>query len=143
MQSATQVLRTHGLRVTPQRLLVVELAQRQRGHFTAESVYQEILRTYPTVSVVSVYRALETLGELGLVTCTDLGGPAAEYEWAAGQHHHHLICLECGATQELPDVEMEELRARLHDRYSFEACIDHHAIFGHCGGCAAAHLSTD
>lgn len=137
LQSASQVLRAYGLRVTPQRLLVVELARRQQGHFTAESVHREIVRTLPTVSMVSVYRALETLCEHGLAACTELGGPAAEYEWTEGRPHHHLICQGCGARQELPDAEMDWLRARLQARYRFRASIGHFAIFGRCSACTS------
>lgn len=132
MQSAAELLRAHGLRVTVQRLSLVEMARDLPGHFTVEAAHARIRQRVPGVSVVSVYRGLETLRGLGLVTRTDLGGHAALYEWAATMRHHHLICLACGAQRALPDAEMDDLRDRLLTRYGFRARIDHHAIFGLC-----------
>ncbi len=139
LQSAIELLRAHGLTVTPQRLLLVEIARGLPGHFTAKTVHEQVRRTYPGISVVSVYRGLETFRELGLVTRTDLGGANEHYEWASGPRHHHLVCLACGRQQELDDAEMDGLRARLLGHYGFHARIDHHAIFGLCQDCAADH----
>jgi Fur family ferric uptake transcriptional regulator len=133
--SAVILLRSHGLRVTPQRLLLVEVARSLPGHFGAEEVYDRVRAVYPGVSKVSVYRGLDTLREMGLVTCTELGGHAAKYEWAATARHHHLICTACGQLQDLPDEEMNALRERLRRQYGFTASIDHHAIWGRCRQC--------
>lgn len=135
MPCATHLLREYGLRVTPQRILLVDTVRNMPAHFTAEEVHQRITHTYPTVSVVSVYRGLETLRKLGLVTRTELGETSAAYEWALGQRHHHLICTECGAVQQVDDAELHVLRDRLLAHYGFEAAIDHYAIFGRCRAC--------
>jgi Fe2+ or Zn2+ uptake regulation protein len=134
---ATQLLRSYGLRVTPQRLLLVEAARDMAGHFTADAVYERIRLVYPGVSKVSVYRGLETLRELGLVTCTELGQHAAQYEWVAAARHHHMICTACGCEQDLPDEEMNALRDHLTALYGFHASIDHHAFWGLCQACFA------
>jgi Fe2+ or Zn2+ uptake regulation protein len=131
------VLRAAGLRVTPQRQLLVEVARTMPGHFTAKAVHDRIVESFPGVSLVSVYRGLESLVELGLVTRTDLGSDLDQYEWAAGRGHHHLVCLACRQQIELPDKEMDDLRARLWERYGFAARIDHHAFFGLCRVCQA------
>jgi len=136
MTNAVQLLREYGLRATPQRILLVEVARNLPGHFTAEGVFERMKETYPTLSVVSVYRGLETLRELGLVTRTELGGDAAAYEWTEGERHHHLICTNCGCQTDLDDAEMIELRQHLLTRYGFHAAIDHLAIFGLCSFCA-------
>jgi Fe2+ or Zn2+ uptake regulation protein len=131
------VLRAAGLRVTPQRQLLVEVARAMPGHFTAKAVHDRIVESFPGVSLVSVYRGLESLVELGLVTRTDLGSDLDQYEWAASHGHHHLVCLVCRQQIELPDKEMDDLRARLWERYGFTARIDHHAFFGLCRICQA------
>lgn len=136
-QSATVLLRAHNLAVTPQRLLLVEVARSMPGHFTAKSVHERVQQEYPSISVVSVYRGLETFRELGLVTRTNLGGMIEQYEWVDGGRHHHLICLSCQQQQILNDNVMNELRELLRARYGFHASIDHHAIFGMCAACAA------
>jgi Fur family ferric uptake transcriptional regulator len=138
MTSAAVLLRRHNLRVTPQRLLLVDIAQGLQGHFTAEQIHQHMVAVYPSVSLVSVYRGLETLRELGLVTRTALGDVAASYEWVSATRHHHLVCTACGAHQEMDDHELDELRRRLSAGYHFQASLDHLAIFGRCNGCARA-----
>ncbi len=135
--SAIMVLRAAGLRVTPQRQLLVEVARLMPGHFTAKEMHDRIVETFPGVSLVSVYRGLESLMELGLVTRTNLGGDLDHYEWVAEHGHHHLVCLGCRKQIELPDGEIDDLRARLWERYGFAARIDHHAFFGLCRSCQA------
>ncbi|HWE61846.1 MAG TPA: Fur family transcriptional regulator [Chloroflexota bacterium] len=138
-ESAVDLLHAAGLRVTPQRQLLVEVARGMPGHFTAKEVHARIAQTYPGISVVSVYRGLETLRELGLVTRTNLGGMLERYEWISQGRHHHLICLSCGGQQELADQVMDGLREHLVRQYGFHASIDHFALFGLCKGCAAQH----
>ena len=137
MQPASDLLRMHGLRVTPQRLMLVEIARAMLGHFTAESVYQRIQQTYPSVSVVSVYRGLETFRQLGLVTRMHLGDNADLYEWSRDHRHHHLICTICGGQLDLPDKIVDDLRSRLLADYGFNASMDHLALFGVCSVCAS------
>ena len=137
--SAVALLREHGLRVTPQRLLLVEIVRGLPGHFTADQVYSRVRAAYPGVSKVSVYRGLDTLREQGLVTCTELGQHAAEYEWSGASRHHHLVCSHCGYQQHMPDDEMDALRTRLAADYGFHATIDHMAIWGLCKVCSQAH----
>jgi len=143
MTSAAVLLRRHSLRVTPQRLLLVDIAQGLQGHFTAEQIHHHILSVYPSVSLVSVYRSLETLRELGLVTRTILGDVAASYEWVSEVRHHHLVCTVCGVHMEMDDRELDDLRGRLRVGYHFQAALDHLAIFGRCAGCAASGSSDE
>ncbi len=138
MLSAVSFLRDHGLRVTPQRLLLVEVVRGLSGHFTADQVYNRVRAAYPGVSKVSVYRGLDTLREQGLVTCTELGQPSAEYEWSGASRHHHLVCTHCGYQQNVPDGAMDMLRQRLASDYGFQATIDHIAIWGVCEACHQA-----
>jgi Fe2+ or Zn2+ uptake regulation protein len=135
MQTAIEILRAHQLRVTPQRVLLVDVVSKTDGHFTAEEIHRCVQQTYPSVSLVSIYRSLETLRGLGLVTRTELGTHSAQYEWVGTARHHHMICIACGYQLELPDDELEELREHLRARYGFQASIDHHAFFGLCKGC--------
>ena len=132
-------LREYGLRVTPQRLLLIDIVRNLPDHFTAEDVYRRVIVSYPTVSLVSVYRSLETFRKLGLVTRTEIGDASAAYEWALGDRHHHLICNVCGQTQDLEDAVLTPLRTALQSNYGFHAAIDHYAIFGTCAHCATTH----
>ena len=134
-EPAAALLRRHGLRVTPQRQLLVEVVSRFDGHFTADDLYALLRAVYPAMSKVTVYRGLESLRDQGLVTCTEIGQQAAVYEWTGSRQHHHLICSRCGALQDMPDSEMDVLRRHLVERYGFHASIDHQAIRGLCWNC--------
>jgi Fur family ferric uptake transcriptional regulator len=137
MPEAAHLLRAYGLRATPQRVLLLHLIQTATGHFTAEDMYKRVVETYPALSLVSVYRTLETLCRLGLVTHTELGDARSVYEWALGDRHHHLICTRCGYREQLEDAELDPLRMALQARHGFHALINHYAIFGLCAHCAA------
>lgn len=137
MVSATELLREYGLRVTPQRVALVEIIREMPAHFAAEDVHQRIAERFPTISVVSVYRGLETLRRLGLVSRTEVGAASAAYEWSQGHRHHHLICTNCGGVAQFDDSELTPLREQLLAHHGFRAAIDHYAIFGLCRPCAA------
>src|SRR6478752_4842396 len=99
-------LRDRGYRITPQRQLVFE-AVVALGHSTPEEVLTRVQGTAEGVNLSTVYRTLEVLEEVGLVTHTHLGHGASTYHPAAVEQHLHLVCRECGAVQEA-DVELAE-----------------------------------
>jgi Fur family ferric uptake transcriptional regulator len=82
-----------------------------------------------------VYRILQWLKDLGIISQTDLGARGMVYELIDETPHHHLVCLNCGAVIGLDDSFTEDLRRRLRVEYSFEPRVDHLAIFGWCRHC--------
>lgn len=130
-------LRRLGIRVTPQRLLVLE-ALAQGGHQTADAVQQWVALRYPGMNLATVYRTLDVLTAAGVVAQSDLGGGAATYELVGDSPHHHLICARCGAMTEIGDEAVAELRARLLAANGFQMRSRHLAIFGVCQPCREA-----
>lgn len=130
-------LRRLGIRVTPQRLLVLE-ALAQGGHQTADAVQQWVALRYPGMNLATVYRTLDVLTAAGLVAQSDLGGGAAAYELVGDSPHHHLICARCGAMTEIGDDAIADLRARLYASHGFQMRSRHLAIFGFCQPCREA-----
>ncbi len=127
-------LRRRGIRLTPQRRMILSAIAGTEGHITAEEIHRRIARTYPDINLSTVYRNLERLLDLRLVTVTDMGGGCVCYE-AASPRHHHLICHRCGAVLELDDGLVDDLRRRVMERYDFETAIDHLALWGFCRRC--------
>ena len=82
-ESPSDRLRRLGVRVTPQRLFVLEALELNSGHMTAEEIMQWASRRYPALNLATVYRTLDLLIEVGLVAQTDLGGGAAPTSWSA------------------------------------------------------------
>jgi Fur family transcriptional regulator, ferric uptake regulator len=128
-------IREHGYRMTPQREMILEVLHSGDGHLTADEIYQMIREKSPVVNLATVYRTLELLRALHLVTAIDTGGGRVHYELAGEQRHHHLVCERCGHTLELDCVVLEPLEGELRQRYGFQVNLDHLALFGLCPQC--------
>src|SRR5216683_1176799 len=103
-QAWDEELRSRGYRVTPQRQLVLE-AVTKLEHATPEEICADVQQTARGVNISTIYRTLELLEQLGLVTHTHLGHGAPRYHLAAEAEHIHLVCSQCGrVTQVGPDA---------------------------------------
>ncbi|MBI4331570.1 MAG: transcriptional repressor [Chloroflexi bacterium] len=132
---ALEKLKQHGYRQTPQRSLILEAIERAGGHISAEEIYATVQAKFPEVNMSTVYRTVELLKKLGLVTETDLGEGRVRYHFGIKGHHHHLICQGCGKIYELRETHLTPLRRALFEEYGFEADLRHLAIFGFCREC--------
>ena len=135
LREASEALRELGYRLTPQRQLILASLQDSDNHISAEEIYAQVRAKYPRVNISTVYRTLELLKSLGLVTETDLGGGRFRYHYADKGHHHHLICARCGAIIEVDESLLLPLKRTLLKEYGFWANISHLAIFGRCTEC--------
>lgn len=134
-------LRHLGLRVTPQRLLVMEALGANGahgGHMTADEIMRWTSARYPAINLATIYRTLDLLASVGLVTQTDLGGASSTFELVGETLHHHLVCSSCGAAIEVDDALLVPLRERLLRDYGFRADVSHMALFGTCRACLDA-----
>ncbi|MGH3414920.1 MAG: Fur family transcriptional regulator [Actinocrinis sp.] len=140
----TTQLRAKGYRLTPARQLVLG-AVAGLEHATPDAICAEVQRTASSVNLSTVYRTLELLEQLGLVTHTHLGHGAPIYHAAAEQQHLHLVCRSCGKITEAPSAVADPLVERLRADQGFEIDVAHFAIFGCCADCLAreAELHTD
>ncbi len=132
--SLAQVLRERGLRLTAQRQLVLE-AVYGLGHATPEQVHARVGETAAGVNITTVYRTLELLEELGLVTHAHLSHGAVTYHPVAGEQHVHLVCRSCHAIEEVPADMLNPLAAKIEAARGFEVDIGHVALFGVCAQC--------
>lgn len=95
-----ELLRSRGLRVTQPRLATL-VALRSEGHLTADSVRTRISSEGGQVSVQAVYDVLTALAHVGLVRRIEPAGSAARYEIRTGDNHHHIVCRDCGAIEDV------------------------------------------
>ena len=128
-------LKESGQRMTPQRLLILSALRHSSSHLTASQILEEVKVSYPYLDISTVYRTLNALIQMRLVSATDLGGGESSYEWLDHIRHHHLICRRCDAVIQLTNIYLENLGAEILEDYSFQADIDHMAIFGLCNAC--------
>lgn len=130
-------IRQRGGRVTAPRRLIVAAMLRADEHLTAERLAAIVQEEHPEVHLSTVYRCLETLAELGVVTHVHLGHGPAVYHLAA-HDHTHAVCESCGQVTEVPDDLLEEVRARLAAATGFTLDGRHFALVGQCRRCTAA-----
>ena len=128
-------LTEQGYRLTPQRMMILSAIENSDDHISAEEIYAQIVAKYPRVNISTVYRTLELLKRLGLVTETDFGEGRVRYHPRGKGHHHHLVCQECGAIIDLDESLLYPLKSALLQEYNFSADLRHLAIFGRCEKC--------
>lgn len=129
-------LRQRGYRLTPQRQLVLEAVDTLE-HATPDDILSEVRRTASGVNISTVYRTLELLEELELVSHAHLGHGAPTYHLADRHHHIHLVCRDCTGVIEADVGVVEEFTEKLRGAFGFETDMKHFAIFGRCADCTA------
>jgi len=102
-RSMTDELSHQGYRMTPQRIMIVSAIENSENHISAEDIYAQVVAKYPNVNVSTVYRTLELLEQLGLVTKTEMGVGRIMYHPVEKGHHHHLVCRTCGNVIDLDE----------------------------------------
>ena len=135
---STQLLRRRRLRVTRQRLALLEALRHSGDHTTALDLLDQARTDVAVLDPSTVYRTLSRLCEVGLVSQTDLGTGERTYHWRGGTPHHHLVCTECGGITQLPHELLRSVADRLHRDFGFQAEIDHWAVYGRCRDCDGA-----
>jgi Fur family transcriptional regulator, ferric uptake regulator len=133
-RSLADQLRSRGLRLTAQRQLVLD-AVSALGHATPDQVHAQVARTAAGVNITTIYRTLELLERLGLVTHTHLSHGAPTYHAVGEEQHVHLVCRSCGRVAELSSQVLAPLAQTLSREQSFLVDIGHVALFGVCGAC--------
>jgi Fur family transcriptional regulator, ferric uptake regulator len=133
--SLGQVLRERGLRLTAQRQLVLE-AVYGLGHATPDQVHAKVAQTAAGVNISTVYRTLELLEELGLVTHTHLSHGPPTYHPAAKEAHVHLVCRGCGRIDEVPPAVLDKVSEVLRQERGFRVDVGHVSLFGTCLECS-------
>lgn len=133
--SCHKALQKQGYRLTPQRMLVIEALHGADSHISAEEIYVQLHRRYPYSNISTVYRTLELLNRLGLVTETDFGEGRVRYHVAEKSHHHHLVCRTCGRVIDVAESVLSPLKDTLLRECDFAAELRHVAVPGECGEC--------
>ncbi len=135
MEAAVEALRSHGLRVSAARRLVLEALFAADGPITAERIADGLAGRLPRSDLASVYRNLETLETVGLVRHFHLGHGPGLYGLASGGEREYLVCSSCGAVRAVEPDEMEPVRSLILERFGYEVRFSHFPILGVCPDC--------
>jgi Fe2+ or Zn2+ uptake regulation protein len=119
------------VRLTPQRKAVLDAIEAERGSFTATDIYDGARAAEPSLGLATVYRTLELLRTAGSVR--QLTGAA--YVRCHPGHHHHLVCVSCGAVEET-ELCGAPSPAVLRRKHGFRAETHELDVYGFCARCA-------
>ena len=128
-------LSQQGYRPTPQRMMILEVVEEADSHISAHEICTRVREHYPNMNISTVYRTLELLEGLGLVTKTDLGDGKERYHSIRKGHHHHLVCQKCGAIIGVAESITNPLWAEILEQYDFKVNMKHLVFFGLCSRC--------
>ena len=129
-------LRRHGYKITPQRRTVINAIVQSHEHLTPAAIYKKVSRKDPGIGLVTIYRTLEILAGLGLICEMHAGGNCRSYlVRRPAEHHHHLICSDCGRVVDFTACDLTGLERRLSEETSFK--INGHLLefLRQCGKC--------
>lgn len=130
-----QKLKQHGYKITPQRQAILQCLLDHPGHHSAEEIHQIIKTSYPHISLDTVYRNLHTMVSLGLVMALNFADGRNRYEIATEEHHHHLICLSCGQSEQIDFCPLRELAEEISRERDFTISRHNFEIYGYCRNC--------
>jgi Fur family ferric uptake transcriptional regulator len=136
-----EALRARGLRLTAQRQHVLD-AVRKLGHATPDEIHLAVAEVAAGVNITTVYRTLELLEDLRLVTHTHLTHGPPTYHSADDDRHVHLVCRECQAVAEVETALFDEVAGRMLAEHGFTVDVEHLALFGTCADCTRAALTA-
>jgi Fur family ferric uptake transcriptional regulator len=134
-----QALRESGRRFTMQRSKILTALRHGGGHRTADEIFEQVREEDPHagISRSTVYRALDTLKQMRLVSELDSHPGTATFEWTDREapRHHHLVCRGCGGTVELELPALAAIESEIERTTGFDPDIRHLGITGLCEQC--------
>jgi Fur family ferric uptake transcriptional regulator len=120
-------LKSSGLKATLPRIKILEVFQRgAQRHMTAEDVYKVLLTEGSDIGLATVYRVLMQFEQAGLLSRNHFESGKSVFELNEGQHHDHLVCLDCGRVEEFFDAQIEQRQHEIAASRGFK--LQEHAL---------------
>jgi Fur family ferric uptake transcriptional regulator len=135
-ETALDSLRSGGHRHGSARRAVIELLGAEACCASAQEIHDRLRSGGASIGIASVYRALELLEAAGLVQRLDMAGDVAMYERVdPSQHHHHLVCTDCGRVEAFVDERLESALRKAESRVGFDIEAHEVVLRGACDDC--------
>ena len=126
-------LKNTGLKATLPRLKILEIFQKgTQRHMTAEDVFRVLLEDRSDVGLATVYRVLAQFEQADILTRSHFESGKAVYELNEGEHHDHLVCLDCGKVEEFYDAEIEKRQNAVAKAKGFKIADHALSLYAHC-----------
>ena len=140
MENLKNKLKESGLKITPQRRAIINiLIGHENRHLSSEEIYDLVRENCPEIGLATVYRTMQLLDEIGVISKLNLDDGCIRYEINLNKsdchNHHHLICKKCGKIIEVEDDLMDDVENKIQSAYKFKI-LDHDVKFyGICEDC--------
>lgn len=134
MDTITKIFKEKKLKLTPQRLAVYKYLMSTKDHPSAEIIYKAIQTEYPTMSLATVYKALKTLAEVGLIQELNVGEGNFRYD-ANSFPHPHVQCIKCGKVEDMCDFPLKTLNEEASRQSNYEILSNQIYFYGICPCC--------
>jgi Fur family ferric uptake transcriptional regulator len=126
-------LKSTGLKATMPRLKILDVFQKgAQRHMTAEDVFRVLLDERSDIGLATVYRVLTQFEQAGILVRSHFESDKAVYELNEGQHHDHLVCLDCGRVEEFYDAEIEKRQHDVARTKGFDIADHALSLYAHC-----------
>lgn len=135
MAAMVQRLKEAECRITPQRLAILEVLVQSDGHPSAEDIYRQLVKSYPTMSPATVYKTLALLKIKGEVLELEFSDLANRYDGKNPHPHPHVICTTCGLIVDQTFLGLEEITDRMMAETGFTISRHRLDFFGVCPSC--------
>lgn len=134
MIKSTKLLKSKGLKVTPQRLAIFNVLTNTTCHPSAETIYNALQETNPTMSLATVYKTLDSFKKNGLVQELNVGEDSFRYD-ACIHSHPHLICVECREVSDMESQVLQNIRNEVSKETEFKLLSEQLYFYGICPSC--------
>ncbi len=129
-------LRGHGYRITPQRLGIVGILAKDATHPTVEQVFRQVQKDFPTTSLATVYKTIDTLKEIDQVWELEFTDGGRRYDGMNVKPHAHLVCRECDAIEDY-NLRIDRLSKKAEEASNYEILDARVDFYGRCSRCAS------
>lgn len=133
-QNISEQIRSRGFRLTPQRLIILQVLQHSGEHLSPTEVFEHAKTNLPGLTETTVYRTLEFLVENGFALSAHMGSGKLVYQ-VGGNDHHHVICQKCGAESEVSHTQVANLYQNIEQLTGYQLTTSHLSFFGLCPAC--------
>ena len=135
LESLFEDMRKQGLKITPQRRLIIQYIFENNAPVSAQEVFEAVRQTEPNISMDTVYRSLKYLCSINMLYKVEKSGKGSEYELLNGRHLHYMICVECGKREPFEDCAFTQEIISDKERKGFRLTGHKFELYGFCPTC--------
>ena len=137
MTDYAMLLKNSGLKATFQRMNILEKIEAY-GHMSIDTIYAEVIKTHPSLSLATVYKNIVLMVEKGVLVEVPITGKKSKYELLK-EDHIHLVCTECGEVEDKPQhIVADELFTSITKQENFTISKQQINLYGVCSHCREA-----